>query len=134
MLFRDMTDEYFLSFLTIAVANINYGQRPNRKTQIDLRTYWQGLSGLPITARAQVANHYLTSISNWEAAAAAGSLCNEQPQNQEEAVEYIRKSVLNQAIRRNANISRSTSTTSNFMEQEESAFYAYIISEWDFIL
>jgi len=48
-----MTDEDFLSFLTIAVANINYGQRPNRKTQIDLRTYWQGLSGLPITAHAQ---------------------------------------------------------------------------------
>lgn len=86
------------------------------------------------TARAQVAKHYLSSISNWEAAVAACSLSKEQPQNDEEAVEFIRKSVLNQAIRRNAYISRSTSTTSNFMEQEENAFYAYIISEWDFVL
>lgn len=86
------------------------------------------------TARAQVAKHYLGSIETWEAAQAAGTLSEIQPQTPEEVVEFIHTSILNQAIRRNSNISRSTSTTSNYMEQEENTFYAYIASEWDFMV
>jgi hypothetical protein len=42
-----MTDEDFLNFLTIAVANLNKGERPNRKTQLDLVVFWETLAGLP---------------------------------------------------------------------------------------
>lgn len=91
-------------------------------------------SAMKASARAMVARHYLGSITKWEEDHKAGSLHEVQPQTPEEVVEFIHSSIMNQAIRRNSNISRSTSMTHNFMEQEENAFYAYIISEWDFIL
>lgn len=90
-------------------------------------------STMKASARAMVARHYLGSITAWEEAHNAGTLDEVQPQTPEEVVENIREAILNQAIRRNSNISRSTSVTSNFMEQEENAFYAFIISEWLFI-
>ena len=85
------------------------------------------------TARAQVAKHYLGSIAAWETARDANTLSDVQPQTEEAVVEFIRESILRQAIRGNAYVERSTSVTSNFMRSEENSYYAYIASEWDMI-
>lgn len=85
------------------------------------------------TARAQVAQHYLGSIENWETAFKAETLSEMQPQTEEDAVEFIHKSVMRQAIERNAYVRRSTSVTSNFMEAEECAYYAHLAANWEML-
>lgn len=85
------------------------------------------------TAQAAVARHYLVSITNWKSARDAGQLSEAQPQTEEAAVKFIYDSILRQAIRGNAHVERSTSVTSNFMQAEESAFYANLALEWDML-
>jgi hypothetical protein len=90
-------------------------------------------SAMRTAARAQVANHYLVSISVWESARDAVMLSPAQPQDEEAVVKFICESIMRQAIRGNAYVERSTSVTSNFMRIEENSYYAYIASEWDII-
>ena len=47
----DMNDEEFVSLLEIVLDN--GPDRPTRKTQIDLRTYIQGLTGQPLTVNSE---------------------------------------------------------------------------------
>lgn len=84
-------------------------------------------------ARASVAEHYLASIKAWREKFAAGELSEQQPQNEDAAVEFIRESIIRQAIQRNTHVERSTSPTSNYMKAEESAFYAYLANDWNML-
>ena len=84
-------------------------------------------------ARASVAEHYLRSIKTWREAYEGKMLTASQPQNEDAVVEFIRESVVRQAIQRNTYVERSTSPTSNFMKAEENAFYAYLANDWEML-
>jgi len=88
-------------------------------------------SAMAATAHGSIADHYLATIAAWEADFKEGKLTTGQPQNEEEAVEFIRKSVFRQALQRNCYVERSTSQAGNFMKAEGNAFYATVAYEWE---
>lgn len=78
---------------------------------------------IALSARASVAKHYLDSIEAWEMNRDAGTLHEIQPKTENEAMAFIAKSVLRNAITNAAQV-KQTSGCANFNDLEESAYYA----------
>jgi hypothetical protein len=88
---------------------------------------------ISLTARQKVAKHYLASIDTWEKLNKEGKLSGAQPQDEDAVVKFIHTSILTHALRMNRFTNMSTSSCANLVNREESAYYAELADEWQYI-